>query len=190
MSMFYNNWHNACLKGSGINFLLYFKYSDMKQFTIFLLLLTMCVINTNATDLEGKSINFKGNSNTSLGDFEIKELPPVTQNGAMMRTFELTYEKAQKQVMIYLDERPNCIDYIVRSKNLEVRYACKKNSFGAQLLTGKQMKYKPELNALFLARDEFENQQIISEGSLPVSSALGLIASYYPGLLKSTDLLN
>jgi hypothetical protein len=41
-----------------------------------------------------------------------------------------------------------------------------------------------------LAQDEFEKQQKISEGGLPVDSALGLIASYYPGLLKSTNLLN
>jgi len=148
------------------------------------------MINANATDLEGNSINLKGNSNTSLGDYAIKELPPVNINGEMMRTFELTYEKAQKTVLIYLDERSSCRDYIVRSKNLEVRYACKKTSFGAQLLSGKQMKYKPELNALFLAQDEFEKQQKISEGGITVATALGLIASYYPNLLKSTNLLN
>jgi len=162
----------------------------MKQFTILLLLLTLFVFNTNATDLEGNSINLKGKSYTSLGDYEIKEIAPVNVNGELMRTFELTYENAQKSVLIYLDERTNCRDYIVRSKNLEVRYACKKTSFGAQLLLTKQMKYKPEINALFLSQDEFEKQQKIAEGELPVASALGLIASYYPALLKSTDLLN
>lgn len=162
----------------------------MKQLSLLLLLITFCVINTKATDLAGNSINLKGNSNTSLGTYEIKELPPVNMNGALMRTFELTYEKAQKSVLIYLDERANCKDYIVRSKNLEVRYACKKTSFGAQLLAGKQMKYRPELNALFLAQDEFEKQQKISEGGIPIASALGLIASYYPHLLKRSDLLD
>ena len=162
----------------------------MKQFSLLLLLLAFCAITTNATDLAGKSINLKGNSNTHLGNYEVKELAPVNLNGEMLRAFELTYEKAQKPVFIYLDERSNCRDYIVRSKNLEVRYVCKKSSFGAQLLTAKQIKYKPELNSLFLAQDEFEKQQKISEGGLPVDSALGLIASYYPGLLKSSDLLN
>jgi hypothetical protein len=102
----------------------------------------------------------------------------------------LTYEKAQKSVLIYLDQRANCMDYVVRSKNLEVRYTCKKTSFGAQLLSGKQMKYDPALNALFISQDEFAKQQKISEGALPIASALGLIASYYPSLLKSPDLLN
>lgn len=164
----------------------------MKQFKIFgtLLILIFAGINVNATDLSGNFINFKGESNTSLGNYEVKELPPVNMNGEMMRAFELTYEKAQKSVLIFLDERTNCRDFIVRSKNLEVRYACKKTSFGAQLLSGKQMKYDPALNALFLSQDEFEKQQKISEGALPIASALGLIASYYPSLLKSPDLLN
>jgi len=162
----------------------------MKQLSLLLLLIAFGVLNTNATDLTGNSINLNGNSNTSFGSYEIKELPPVSVNGELMRTFELTYEKAQKSVIINLDERANCKDYIVRSKNLEVRYACKKTSFGVQLLSGKQMKYKPEINALFLSQDEFSKQQIISEGALPIASALGLIASYYPGLLKSPNLLD
>lgn len=162
----------------------------MKQLSLLLLLIAFGVLNTNATDLTGNSINLNGNSNTSFGTYEIKELPPVSVNGELMRTFELTYEKAQKTVIINLDERANCKDFIVRSKNLEVRYACKKSSFGVQLLSGQQMKYKPEINALFLSQDEFEKQQKISEGALPIASALGLIASYYPSLLKSPDLLN
>jgi len=162
----------------------------MKHLSLLLLLVVFKVLNTNATDLTGNSISLNGNSNTSFGTYEIKELPPVSVNGELMRTFELTYEKAQKSVIINLSERTNCMDYIVRSKNLEVRYACKKSSFGVQLLSGKQIQYKPEINALFLSQDEFSKQQIISEGSLPISSALGLIASYYPSLLKSPDLLN
>lgn len=164
----------------------------MKQLTFFstLLILIFVGINVNATDLAGTSINLKGNSNTSLGNYEVKELPPVSVKGTLMRTFELTYEKAQKTILIYLDERANCRDYVVRSKNLEIRYACNKTSFGAQLLSGRQMKYDPALNALFLSQEEFEKQQKISEGALPIASALGLIASYYPSLLKSPNLLN
>ena len=96
----------------------------MKQLTLLFLLLTFCVINTNATDLAGNSINLKGKSNTSFGDYTIKEVAPVTISGEMMRAFELTYEKAQKSVLVYLDERSSCRDYVVRSKNLEVRYVC------------------------------------------------------------------
>ena len=162
----------------------------MKKLTPLFILLMLTFSVARATDLTANSINLKGNSNTSLGNYEIKELPPVNVNGEMMRNFEITYENAQKTVLIYLDERSNCRDYVVRSKNLEVRYECRKTSFGVQLLTGKQMKYNPALNNLFINQEEFERQQKISEGSLPIDSALGLIASYYPNLLKSANLLN
>ena len=162
----------------------------MKQLSLFFLLIALGVFNTNATDLTTNSINLNGNSNTSFGTYEIKELSPVNVNGELMRTFELTYEKAQKSVIINLDERANCKDYIVRSKNLEVRYVCNKTSFGAQFLLSNQKKYKPELNVLFLSQDEFEKQKRISEGAISIDSALGLIASYYPALLKTPDLLN
>jgi len=154
------------------------------------LMITFFAASASATDLAGNSINFKGNSHTLFGSFEIKELAPVEINGDLKRTFELSYEKAQKTVMIYLDEKKSCRDYIVRSKNLEVRYVCNKSSFGVDYLSLKQMKYDPDLNEKFLSQEQFANQKQISEGKLPVESALSLIASYYPDLLKSHNLLD
>ena len=107
-----------------------------------------------------------------------------------MRTFELAYQNAGHRVMIYLNEREDCRDYIVRSKNLEVKYVCKKSGFGAKLVTGKFRQYDPNLNANFLSRDEFVRQEMISEGGLEIPSALGLIASYYPALFQRPDLLD
>ncbi len=155
-----------------------------------ILMVTLFATTASATDLAGNSINLKGDSNTSFGKYEVKELAPTTVDGELMRTFEVTYERAQKKVLIYLDERANCKDYIVRSNNLEIRYACKKSSFGTELLSGKHMKYDPSLNSLYMAQEEFSRQQKISEGGLPVASALSLIASYFPDLLKSPKLLN
>ena len=164
----------------------------MKKLTVFIVLLviTLCTTNANAAELPGNSPGLKGNSNTFLGNYEIKELPQVVLKGESLRAFELTYEKAQKPVLIYLEERSNCKDYVVRSKNLEVAYRCKKSSFGVQFVPVKHQKYKPEINVLFLAQDEFQKQQKISDGQLPLETALDLIASYYPHLLKRSDLLN
>ena len=164
----------------------------MKKLSMFIILLgiTLGATNAKASNLPGNSANLKGNSNTFLGKYEIKELPQIVLKGESMRTFELTYEKAQNSVLIYLEERSNCKDYIVRSKNLEVAYRCKKNSFGVQFVPVKHEKYKPEANALFLAQDEFQKQQKISEGQLSLETALDLIASYYPHLLKRSNLLD
>lgn len=155
-----------------------------------MLLLTLFTAAANATDIPANAISLNGNSNTRLGNYEIKELAPVTINGVPMRTFELSYKNAAFPVMIYLSEREDCRDYIVRSKNLEVKYVCSKSGFGAKLLTGKFRQYDPDLNARFLSRDEFVKQAMISEGGLEIASALGLIASYYPALFERPDLLD
>jgi hypothetical protein len=155
-----------------------------------ILLTTLFTAAASATDFPANSISLSGNSNSRLGNYEIKELAPVTTNGVTMRTFELTYRNVENKVMIYLNEREDCRDYIVRSKNLEVKYECSKSSFGAKLVTGKFRQYDPNLNARFLSRDEFVKQAMISEGGLEIPSALGLIASYYPALFERPDLLD
>jgi len=157
---------------------------------LMMLLFTIFATTVNATDYPANSLNLNGLSNTWLGNYQIKELSPVSLNGATMRTFELTYEKAGNPVMIYIDERANCREYIVRSKNLEVKYVCNKSSFGAKLVTGKFRKYDPMVNSYFLAYEELVKQEKIAEGGMEISSALGLIASYYPGLFKRPDLLD
>ena len=154
------------------------------------LLITLFAATLNAADNTVNSVSLNGNSNTRLGNYVIKELAPVTVNGTTMRTFELSYQNAGFPVMIYLDEKADGRDYIVRSKNLEVKYACSKSSFGVRLVTGKFQQYNPDLNARFLSWDEFVKQKSISDGDIGISSALGLIASYYPALFERPDLLN
>lgn len=148
------------------------------------------VLIAGATDNGTNTINVNGDSNTYLGEYQIKEVAPTVKGDESMRTFELQYSNASKKVMIYLDERKNCKDYIVRSKNLEVRYICSKSSFGAALVSSRQADYDPNLNAMFISQENLSNQQKIAEGALTIDYALELIACYYPDLLKRKDLLN
>lgn len=160
-------------------------------FTLSILLLILLFSTTaNATYNPANTINLSGNSNTRLGNYEIKELTPAEINGVTLRTFELSYKNAGFPVMIYLNEREDCRDYIVRSKNLEVRYVCSKSTFGVKLVNGKFRQYEPTLNDRFLSSDNFAKQAMISEGNLEIGSALGLIASYYPALFERPDLLD
>ena len=163
---------------------------NLKLISLLVLLSCSFITTIAAAASSPAAINLNGSSNTALGDYQIKELNPVTQFGQEMRTFEFTYSKAEKPVMIYLDKRAKCIDYIVRSKNLEVKYCCDKTAFGASLITGKFRKYDPRVNESFLSYSEFNNQKQISEGNLEIPVALGLIASYYPNLLISPNLLD
>jgi hypothetical protein len=164
--------------------------SSLYFLMLIILMFTLFSSTAKASDFPENSLSFKGASNTWLGDYQIKELAPVTINGVTMRTFELAYQNAENPVMIYLDEHAGCGEYIVCSKNLEVKYVCNKTTFGAKLVTGKFRQYDPVLNANFLAREELIKQAKIADGGVEISSALGLIASYYPGLFNRPDLLN
>jgi hypothetical protein len=155
-----------------------------------LLLIALFTVTTTAAGFPANEVSLNGESNTKLGSYQIKELPPVTVNGVTMRTFELAYQNAGNKVLIYLNEQADCRDYIVRSKNLEIRYECTKSAFGAKMVTGKFRQYDPALNASFMSRQEYVKQKMISEGSLDIHSALGLIASYYPALFERPDLLD
>jgi hypothetical protein len=155
----------------------------------FVLMTVLFTVSLTVSASDDGAIILKGNSNTTVGEYQIKELPAETINGETLRKFEMVYENARHPVTIYLSERTNCRDYIVRSKNMEIKYVCKKSGFGAQVLTGKFVKYDPTVNSYFIMNDELANQSKISEGGLTINEALGLIASYYPSLLKSIDLL-
>jgi hypothetical protein len=157
--------------------------------TIFMMLL-ISVFTATAGEIPVNAISLKGASDTRLGDYQIKEVAPVTLNGVSMRTFELSYQNVGNTVMIYLNEREDCRDYIVRSKNLEVKYVCNKSSFGAKLVTGKFRQYDPMVNASFLSKNELVKQEKIADGGLEIPSALGLIAGYYPALFSRPDLLD
>lgn len=161
----------------------------MKKITsTFVILITLLCSFVQA---EGNPvIELSGNSNTFLGNFQLKELGVTDMNGEQLKTFQLSYEKSKNPVMIYLDEKSNCRDYIVRAKNLEVKYTCKKNSFGVALLSPKQAKFPTDLNSRFLSQEAFDNQKVLADGSLPVEVALDLIANYFPDLIKYHELLN
>lgn len=135
------------------------------------------------------SIIIEGETNTQLGTYSVSELEPETIKGETLRKFELTYENAKTPVLIYLYEKPKSKEYIVRSNTMEVKYTSRKSGFGADFLTGKFMMYSPEANARFVSLEALQYQRKITTHEVDIDKALGLIASYYPALLKNSNLL-
>jgi hypothetical protein len=162
----------------------------MKQKSIFsvVAIFALLIISSNLFAGNGQVIA-NGNSQTSLGGYAITELTPETIKGETLRKFEITYENAQAPVTILLQEKSNCKNYIVRSNTMEIKYSCRKSGFGASILSGKMAVYSPEANSMFISAEALKNQGRISGGELDVNSALGLIACYYPALLKDINLL-
>ncbi len=127
-----------------------------------------------------------GNSLTSLGDYEITELDAEVIDKETFRKFEIVYENGSTPVTILLNERKRCNDYIVRSNVMEVQYVCKKSGFGATAISNSQYRMLPEqTNNMFLSQEALNQQEKIVNSQVSVEKALGLIACYYPALLKN-----
>lgn len=126
-----------------------------------------------------------GNSQTLLGNYQITELEPETIKKETLRKFQLTYENGNAPITIYLNERAKCNDYIVRSNVMEVQYVCNKQGFGATTVNSKFSLYPEQTNNMFLSTEALGYQSRITGGEISVEKALGLIACYYPSLLKN-----
>ncbi len=134
-------------------------------------------------------VNLNGETSTTMGKYEVKEVASEDVKGETMRKFEIKYENAKDVVVVYLRATSKCNEYSVLSNGLDIQYVCSKKGFGARPLSGKLLRHNPNVDAMFVNNDELARQEKITGGELPVEEALGYIACYYPSLVKHIDLL-
>jgi len=160
---------------------------NLKFTTLFIAFASLLTLTSATTPENIQSL--KGTSQTLLGNYTITELAPETIKNEVLRKFELNYENGKAPVIIYLRQKSKCKEYIVRGHAMEVQYTCKKSGFGAQPLAGKFAAYPFDTNAQFISQEALSRQSKITTSEIPVEKALGLIACYYPGLLKNIQIL-
>jgi hypothetical protein len=130
--------------------------------------------------------DLSGNSLTALGEYQITELEAETIGNETVRKFQIEYENGNAPVIVLLNERKRCNDFIVRSSVMEIQYVCKKSGFGATAITDSKFRVLPEqTNEMFLSQEALSRQEKIVNSQVSVEKALGLIACYYPNLLKN-----
>lgn len=158
----------------------------MKCYSIFSMFLVLMLATLLAS---AESNAMVGKSNTPLGDYRIKECQPVVIEGQLFKAFELSYVKSNNPILIYIEDRDNCKDYIVRSKYVEIKYVCRKSGFGVEAVFGKHMKYDSVMNNFLMNPDVYKSQMKLSSGGLQEKESLELIAFNFPRLLKNVSLL-
>ena len=137
--------------------------------------------------LSAKTI--QGQSNSTLGTYQIKSIDSVKAGGEELKAFQLSYENSANPITILIDKTPRCSNYIVRSKNLEVRYVCNKHGFGAKLVNAKFQRFEPTVNGYYLNETALQKQGKLSSKPVSQEEALGLIAAYFPSLAKNVKFL-
>ena len=152
-----------------------------------LLILTICIavlsMGATAKIKDGKALT--GTSLTDFGKYTIvnSDAPMVVKDVAIP-TYDLTYENADALVQIGLVKEKECTTFVVHTDEFEVQYTCKKGVFGVQKIEKKYQELPKEEMEAKLDRVAYFSQRVICQNKKTDDELLGLIACYFPNLVK------
>lgn len=152
-----------------------------------LALLTFCLLLVSlftAAKEKGTTV-ISGQSLTELGQYTISVSPEAIKIGdEVLNTYQLLYSESDSPILIGVKKTKKCMNFIVRTDNFEVEYICKKHVFG---VTKVNSDYRTvdlaKVNAM-LDNFQFYAQRVISQNPKNEEELLGLIACYFPSLIK------
>ena len=129
---------------------------------------------------------------TGFNDYEIEEVENLNLGKSVEKVWTLTYSGSESPVTVIKRNTSDGAVYVVNSKFFEVCYASSSKGFGTRMLKKSWSSVPPQINDVVINPEEIKKQQIITPNKIDDGQALGLIASYLPGLLNDqyTHLLN
>lgn len=154
-------------------------------------ILTICLLLASlfAVAKEKGTSLLSGQSLTELGQYNIRVSDDAMQFGdELLKTYELKYTNYDSPVLIGVKKTRKCMKFIVRTDNFEIEYVCNKNVFGVKRID-KEYQTIPtaEINQM-LDNADFYSQRVISQYPKTEEELLGLIACYFPALIKEDRL--
>lgn len=129
---------------------------------------------------------------TGFNDYEIEEVENLNLGKSVEKVWNLTYKGSENPVTVLKRNTSDGAVYVVNSKFFEVCYASTSKGFGTRSLKRSWSSVPSQINEVVINPEEMKKQQIITPKKIDDGQALGLIASYLPGLLNDqyTHLLN
>jgi hypothetical protein len=132
----------------------------------------------------GKVI-LRGESNTSFGAYKIEVSDkPVVVAGEELKCYLISYENSPLQVKVLVDNEKNCRNYVVVSDDLSVMYTCTGEYLGVSKLSKKYRNAGLSTSDVKLDRSDYFHQKVLTQGPTAETDALGLVASFFPELIK------
>lgn len=149
-------------------------------------LLLVCLV----TVAKGKSSSLiSGQSLTELGQYTISNSSEaLTIDGEALKTYELAYTNSDSPVLIGVKKTKKCMNFIVRTDNFEVEYVCNKHVFGVKRISKEYQTVNSEVINEMMDNAQFYTQRVISQNPKTEEELLGLIACYFPSLVKENYL--
>ncbi|TKG92368.1 hypothetical protein EYV94_19160 [Puteibacter caeruleilacunae] len=129
--------------------------------------------------------NIEGQSHTWLGEYTItKSAHPVELNGSQFQAWVLKYHNSDKEVLIVVDQKKKCKNYVVKTDRFEIQYTCNKNGLGVKKLGAHYVTLDSYKNYGKMNDAEFTSQKRLTMKQKSEEDAIALIACYFPKLLK------
>ncbi len=130
-----------------------------------------------------------GQSLTELGQYTIQNSSQSLMLGdEMVKTYELSYTNIDSPVKIGVKKTKRCMNFVVRTDNFEVEYVCKNHVFGVKRISSEYQTVNSEVINSMMDNAQFYAQRIISQNPKTEEELLGLIACYFPALIKEDAL--
>lgn len=124
-------------------------------------------------------------TNLSTDEFQITPLEKPFFESTATKAWSLKYNaKEDMQLTIEKVQTKKGFEYLVYSEFFEVSYACCEKGFGAKRVKAAWSKIDLGLTNMVLDDNQLLGQKVISSTQVNEESALVLIASYLPELLK------
>jgi hypothetical protein len=161
-----------------------FKTEIMKtKFFILMVCLTVASLGIQAKVKDAKAIT--GKSLSEFGKYSVQMSDtPMKINGQELKTYELSYENTDHSVQIGVLPQENCTNFILKTNLFEVEYVCNKGVFGVKKINRDYASISKDMNEAVLNRVGYYAQRVISQNPKSEDELLGLIACYFPDLIK------
>jgi len=154
-----------------------------------ILTLSLLMVCLFTTAKETGNTLLSGQSLTELGQYSISSSSEALKIGnEALKTYELKYSNSDSPVLIGVKKTKKCMNFIVRANNFEVEYICNKHVFGAKRINKDYQTISTALINEMMDNADFYTQRVISQNPKTELELLGLIACYFPSLIKDDHL--
>ena len=154
-----------------------------------ILTLGLLLVFLVTTAKETKSTLLSGQSLTELGEYAIRTSTESLKAGDQtLKTYELTYSNNDSPILIGVKKTKNCMNFIVHTDNFEVEYTCNKHVFGVKRISKENQTVSSKVINEMMDNAQFYTQRVISQNPKTEEELLGLIACYFPVLIKTENL--
>lgn len=150
-----------------------------------ILVVCLLLVNLFATAKESGTTVISGQSLTEFGQYTISTSNEALKIGdEVLDTYQLAYSESDSPVLIGVKKTKKCMNFIVRTDNFEVEYICNKHVFGVTKVNKDYQTIDPAKVNAMLDNFQYYTQKVISQNPKNEKELLGLIACYFPSLIK------